>query len=694
MSDDPDSVDDQDITVLDLLLTRPHPLAQRLTELFGNANSNQSLSIEKAGIFIGDPSEEGGTNDMYIGGFKDGLPHGNGILLTIVSKYEGYDNATIDAELNRLGRSWITSDLYQYFLSAGVRLHESEFPFLTLEGIWNEGDLTEGNSFFLDSDNLNLPGMVYSGTWANNVPHGSGSIYYTGGTYSGGIEFGQKHGIGIVKLADGRVIEGEWYRGLYHGFMKFNKPNGDISEQEYFEGEKIGPLLQTTYEDEQKIYSFLISDVENISVGYTKFWDGRTPLNSFMMFMDSEAVSSMRVVAVEDLEGEPSDDQSKKYESIMEKEDIRNVIQLATHKASENWIHDQSEYLVKNSEDEILGWIKLERNANSSQSNAFIVFPDLSYFQGSVGEGLLPDGQGTYTFPGNYSKISGLWSNGQISKGGVYVSDRTLFYGDFSGDKTSTNGEYYIHDKLNSRKKLQMAKTTKEKEILRDQLIDKVGSDVWSRKKNFIGWNTKLLKAISSISNLVESGDKNAELSKLISSDESQTLEFKSSIWASYNRVTGELIPEANKNLNTEDSIVKTIAGFCNADGGILVIGVQDRPEKRIIGIDADYPYSGKQKDIESFQNSLSEVIRKATGQESLIGTNVEIKIEDYEGYTICIISVEQTQPDNWVWVSLKKHNKGNPKDDIFFVRTGPQTMEMSAETAHNYRKQKEARKS
>ena len=70
--------------------------------------------------------------------------------------------------------------------------------------------------------------MAYSGTWANNVPHGSGSITYTGGTYSGGIEFGQKHGIGIVKLADGRLIEGGWCRGLYHGFMKFNKPTSNF----------------------------------------------------------------------------------------------------------------------------------------------------------------------------------------------------------------------------------------------------------------------------------------------------------------------------------------------------------------------------------------------------------------------------------------------------------------------------------
>ena len=73
--------------------------------------------------------DEDGTNDMYIGGFKNGMPHGNGILITIISKYEGYDSTKIDTELSRLGRTWTTSKLYQYFLNAGVQLHESEFPY-------------------------------------------------------------------------------------------------------------------------------------------------------------------------------------------------------------------------------------------------------------------------------------------------------------------------------------------------------------------------------------------------------------------------------------------------------------------------------------------------------------------------------------------------------------------------------------
>ena len=107
MSDITNSLDDEDSNSIDSCLTRPHPLAQRLTDLI--ANPNPSLNAETAAIMIGDPSIEDGTNDMYIGGFKNGMPHGNGILITIISKYEGYDSTKIDTELSRLGRTWTTS---------------------------------------------------------------------------------------------------------------------------------------------------------------------------------------------------------------------------------------------------------------------------------------------------------------------------------------------------------------------------------------------------------------------------------------------------------------------------------------------------------------------------------------------------------------------------------------------------------
>jgi len=688
MSDIADSLHDADCTCMECSLTEPHFLAQRLTELFGEVKKKPSLNEEIVIMLIGDPSIEGGTDSIFIGGIQDGLPQGSGALLTIVKKAENYDGGrNTDDYFEKAGNGFRTSLMLEWYLAAGVELHDSEFPFVTLSGLWSEGKLLDGDSYQFDIEN-NSPVMIYSGTWKNDTPHGSGNIFYPGAIYSGSIEFGQKHGFGVETADDGRVIEGEWHRGLYHGFMKFKNPDGYMFEQEYHDGEEIGPRVQSFYEDEEKIHSTLIADIEDLAIAFSKSWDERKPVQSYSPGFGLEDITSLRPVSIEGIP--PS--KIPELDSI----DVGETLpEIATHTSEKLWIMDQSDYVIKDASNEILGWVKREAipNQDSSLTKTFIVFPDLSYFQGVVGEDLLPNGQGTYTFPGNFSKISGNWSSGQISNGGVYVSNRILFYGDFSEGQPSIDGEYYIQRNTGSVKKIQTAKTSKEKEILREQLIDRIGSDVWSREKNFVGWNSKFLEALSSIANCAEFGDKKSELSQLIESDESQTLEFKSSVWATYNNATGEQIIDAKKNLNTEDSIVKTIAGFCNADGGTLIIGVQDRPEKRVVGVDADFPHSGKQKDIESFQNSLFEVIRKATGQDGLIGTNVVINMEDYEGHRICIISVKKTQPDNWVWVSLKKHNKGASRR-FFFVRTGPQTTEMSAESAHNYRMQKEALKS
>ena len=73
-------------------MTEPHFLARRLTELFGKVKKKSpSINEEIAVMLIGDPSIEGGTDSIFIGGIKDGLPQGNGSLLTIIRKSENYD---------------------------------------------------------------------------------------------------------------------------------------------------------------------------------------------------------------------------------------------------------------------------------------------------------------------------------------------------------------------------------------------------------------------------------------------------------------------------------------------------------------------------------------------------------------------------------------------------------------------------
>jgi hypothetical protein len=160
---------------------------------------------------------------------------------------------------------------------------------------------------------------------------------------------------------------------------------------------------------------------------------------------------------------------------------------------------------------------------------------------------------------------------------------------------------------------------------------------------------------------------------KDIEQPESEVLEFKSSVWAQYNNNSGELIDkQKSKSLALEDSIIKTIAAFLNTQGGKLIIGVQDRPKRKVVGIEADFQYSGKSKDIESFQNSLTNAIKTATNDPVIVGTYVEINIEIIDGKSICVIDVKQKAPKSWTYVNMKNWKNKGEKKECFFVRSGP----------------------
>ena len=94
-----------------------------------------------------------------------------------------------------------------------------------------------------------------------------------------------------------------------------------------------------------------------------------------------------------------------------------------------------------------------------------------------------------------------------------------------------------------------------------------------------------------------------------------------------------------------------------------------------------------KQKDIESFQNSLSELVRNATGEDSIVGTYVKMQIREISGKNICLVIVEKRQPKYWTWVDMKTIDGGSPMKEAFFVRSGPQTKLLrSKASAHEWR--------
>lgn len=117
--------------------------------------------------------------------------------------------------------------------------------------------------------------------------------------------------------------------------------------------------------------------------------------------------------------------------------------------------------------------------------------------------------------------------------------------------------------------------------------------------------------------------------------------------------------------------ILKTIAGFMNSQGGVLLIGVAD--DCTIFGIDKDIE-TLKNHNLDEYQRFLYGIIASHIGVEFC--KYVHISFEDKNSKTVTIIKVEQTPKPIFI------EEKGEKE---FYVRIGNSTKPLDSEAAHNY---------
>ncbi len=153
---------------------------------------------------------------------------------------------------------------------------------------------------------------------------------------------------------------------------------------------------------------------------------------------------------------------------------------------------------------------------------------------------------------------------------------------------------------------------------------------------------------------------------ELIAAGESKTVEFKRT--ARYNEHTEGV----DKRL--EHEVVKSVAGFLNAAGGTLLIGVHD--EQHITGIDVDYPLMGKKQDSDGFENWLVGKLIGELGQPA-VGSFVEISFEAFDEGDVCRVDVKPSnQPvyageDAQLFVRMGNSTRSyNTRDAIEYIRT------------------------
>jgi hypothetical protein len=141
------------------------------------------------------------------------------------------------------------------------------------------------------------------------------------------------------------------------------------------------------------------------------------------------------------------------------------------------------------------------------------------------------------------------------------------------------------------------------------------------------------------------------ELRSRIRHGENAQTEFKSSLRRN--------IRESRNDEAITFSVIKSIAGFLNTKGGLLLVGVAD--DGKVIGIEADgFATSDK------FLLHLHEVVRRELGAPA--ATCLAAEIVEIDRHSICVIECRPSQ--NLVFV---KRQAG----EVCFVRTGPATIEL-----------------
>lgn len=116
---------------------------------------------------------------------------------------------------------------------------------------------------------------------------------------------------------------------------------------------------------------------------------------------------------------------------------------------------------------------------------------------------------------------------------------------------------------------------------------------------------------------------------ELMSAGESKKVEFKSS--ATFDGATGR------KNKELEFAVAKTVAGFANAHGGTLLIGVND--DGQALGLEGDYRLANQRRqDADGYENWLTSTLADNLGK--VATTNLSVSFTEVGGHEVCRVDV------------------------------------------------------
>jgi serine/threonine protein kinase len=136
-----------------------------------------------------------------------------------------------------------------------------------------------------------------------------------------------------------------------------------------------------------------------------------------------------------------------------------------------------------------------------------------------------------------------------------------------------------------------------------------------------------------------------AEIEKLLASDESATLEFKSTLRTPIAQPRAG-VPSSPELLATavKQATLKSLAAFLNTDGGTLIIGVAD--DRTIIGIEADIP---RPRGLihDDWRLVFDKLVFRNLGGVAM--NYIDLQLEPWQGRTIAIVRCSPSKEPTWL---------------------------------------------
>ncbi len=158
------------------------------------------------------------------------------------------------------------------------------------------------------------------------------------------------------------------------------------------------------------------------------------------------------------------------------------------------------------------------------------------------------------------------------------------------------------------------------------------------------------------------------ELQKLLNEGESERFELKSSLRWDYR--------EGKVNKKLEEVIVKSISAFNNAEGGYLVIGIDD--DNNILGLQNDYSTLKKQN-ADYFELHLRNLIN-STFTVRYAARKLIISFLTIDEKDVCIIKIAKGEYP----LFLKTTDKNGNKIEKFYIRSGNSSQQITTLTEIN----------